>query len=224
MDKNVKQIKPMLCPVCQKFYFTKLDGFDVEQLGLAPNTMQCSRCGWHYDLEQTKDPDLKNGANEMSLNEYKEWYKKKIKENPKWEYYQDFIGDPEPHLCPVCGEYEFEDQLCYDICPICGWEDNGLEVDPYDKNGGPSKQFVEHKKWFEEQRKLNPKYQIRATLSQEKEEIRCALLVCFFSRDKIKIRVFKARFSDLAYKADYWQGQSCPFLNRPIALVTLTYP
>ena len=66
MDKNVKQIKPMLCPVCQKFYFTKLDGFDVEQLGLAPNTMQCSRCGWHYDLEQTKDPDLKNGANEMS--------------------------------------------------------------------------------------------------------------------------------------------------------------
>ena len=41
---------------------------------------------------------------------------------------------------------------------------------------------------------------------------------------KIKIRVFKARFSDLAYKADYWQGQSCPFLNRPIALATLTYP
>ena len=41
---------------------------------------------------------------------------------------------------------------------------------------------------------------------------------------EIKIRVFKARFSDLAYKADYWQGQSCPFLNRPIALVTLTYP
>jgi len=41
---------------------------------------------------------------------------------------------------------------------------------------------------------------------------------------KIKIRVFKARFFDLAYKADYWQGQVCPFLNRPIALVTLTYP
>ena len=44
----------------------------------------------------------------------------------------------------------------------------------------------------------------------------------FLSR--IKIRVFKARFFDLAYKAGYWQGQSCPFLNRPIALVTLTYP
>ena len=40
----------------------------------------------------------------------------------------------------------------------------------------------------------------------------------------IKNRVFKARFFDLAYKADYWQGQVCPFLNRPIALVTLTYP
>lgn len=30
---------------------------------------------------------------------------------------------------------------------------------------------------------------------------------------RIKIRVFKARFFDLAYKADYWQGQACPFLN-----------
>ena len=40
----------------------------------------------------------------------------------------------------------------------------------------------------------------------------------------IKIRVFKARFFELAYKAGYWQGQSCPFLNRPIALATLTYP
>ena len=28
----------------------------------------------------------------------------KIKENPEWEYYEDFIGDPEPHKCPVCGE------------------------------------------------------------------------------------------------------------------------
>lgn len=45
-----------------------------------------------------------------------------------------------------------------------------------------------------------------------------------YLQDLIKIRVFKARFFELAYKAGYWQGQSCPFLNRPIALATLTYP
>ena len=84
----------------------------------------------------------------------------KIKENPKWEYYQDYIGDPEPHKCPVCGEYEFEDILCHDICPVCGWEDDGMEVDPRDENGGPSEEFIEHKKWFEDQRKLNPKFKI----------------------------------------------------------------
>ena len=158
MDKNLKQIKPMDCPVCDKFYFSKLNDVDIEQLGLTPNTTQCRMCGWFYDLEQVANPNLKHQSNEMSLNEYKEWYKNKIKENPKWEYYQDFIGDPEPHKCPVCGEYEFKDVLSYDICPVCGWEDDGMEVDPRDKNGGPSKTFLEYKKMFDQQRKLDPKY------------------------------------------------------------------
>lgn len=83
MDKNAKQIKPMLCPVCGEFYFTKLDDVDREQLGLTPNTTQCTRCGWFYDLEQVADPNLGNQANEMSLNQYKAWYKGKIKGNPK---------------------------------------------------------------------------------------------------------------------------------------------
>ncbi len=158
MDKNLKQIKPMSCPICGKFYFTELLDVEIEQLHMTPNTTQCSMCGWYYDLEQLKDPDLEHQANEMSLNQYKKWYKDKIKENPKWEYYQDFIGEPEPHKCPVCGEYIFKDSLSSDICPICGWNDCGFEEDPDEKPGLYMMSFNEHKKWFMEQRKINPKF------------------------------------------------------------------
>ncbi len=157
MANNSKQLKPMSCPVCDKFYFTKLSEDEISN-GETPNQQQCDECGWFYDLEQSKNPDLENQTNKMSLNQYKAWYKEKLKENPKWEYYQDFIGDPEPHLCPVCGEHMFEDGLSYDICPVCGWQDDGYEVDPDDENGGPSERFLEHRKQFLEKRKINPKY------------------------------------------------------------------
>ena len=104
------------------------------------------------------NPDLKNESNEMSLNQYKDWYKEKIKNDPKWEYYLDFVGDPEPHICPVCGEYTFKDKLTYDICPVCGWEDYGFENYPDDKPNPSMMSFNERKKWFEEQRKINPKF------------------------------------------------------------------
>ncbi|MEG0034550.1 MAG: CPCC family cysteine-rich protein [Bacilli bacterium] len=158
MNKNIKQIKPMSCPVCDRYYFVKLDDFDRKQLGLTPNTSHCSVCGWFYDLEQFKDPNLKNESNAMSLNEYKEWYKKKIKENKKWEYYQDFVGEPEPHKCPVCGEYTFKDLLTYDICSVCGWEDTGFEDDPDEKPGMDEMTLNEHIKWFKEQRAKDPKF------------------------------------------------------------------
>ena len=157
MDKTLKQIKPMLCPVCGKFYFSELSEDDIKE-GVTPNTIQCSRCGWFYDLEQLADPNLKNESNEMSLNEYKKWYKNKINQNSKWEYYQDFIGDPEPHKCPLCGEYEFKDLLTYDICPVCGWEDNGFETDPDYKTHPSQMSFNERKAWFSEQRRLDPKF------------------------------------------------------------------
>ena len=71
MDKSLKQIKPMLCPVCGRFYFSELTDVDIEQLRMTPNTTQCSRCGWFYDLEQVANPDLEHESNEMSLNQYK---------------------------------------------------------------------------------------------------------------------------------------------------------
>ena len=49
-------------------------------------------------------------------------------------------------LCPVCGEYEFEDVLCHDICPVCGWEDDGMEVDELAKWIEEHKYELHH--WF----------------------------------------------------------------------------
>ena len=158
MDKTLKQIIPMECPVCKKFYFTELTEDDMQVLHLTPNTTQCDMCGWYYDLEQVNDPELENQSNEMSLNQYRQWYEKKIKDNPDWEYYQDFIGDPEPHECPVCGEYEFEDVCSYDICPVCGWEDTGFEDEPDEKPSPYMMSCNERVEWFKQKRKENPKY------------------------------------------------------------------
>lgn len=42
----------------------------------------------------------------------------------------------EKHKCPVCGEYEFEEQGCYDICEVCGWEDDPIQGNDPDLKGG----------------------------------------------------------------------------------------
>lgn len=116
MNKNEKQIKPMLCPVCGEFYFPKLFDYEIE-FGETPNDVQCFHCGWYYDLEQLADPDLENQSNAMSFNQYKAWYQDKLKENPKYDYSEEHCPPPAPHMCPVCGEYEFPEESSYDICP-----------------------------------------------------------------------------------------------------------
>lgn len=67
----------------------------------------------------------------MSLNEYKVWYAEKIRENPSYNFFEEETDNytPTPHKCPVCGKYTFRDACCFDICPFCGWEDDGTEDD-----------------------------------------------------------------------------------------------
>lgn len=159
MDKGNRKIKPMLCPVCGKLEFEELTDWDYENLDIRDaNEYQCRECGWYYDLEQTNDPDLEDQANKMSLNQYRAWYQEKLKENIAYEYWREEISDPEPHPCPLCGEYMFPDVLSSYICPVCGWQDTGFEElpDEPDSEGQPT--FNQHKKIFEEARKKDPNF------------------------------------------------------------------
>lgn len=39
-------------------------------------------------------------------------------------------------ICPCCGEYHFEEEDFYEVCEVCGWEDDGLQRDEPDYEGG----------------------------------------------------------------------------------------
>ena len=44
-------------------------------------------------------------------------------------------GRDEELVCPVCKQYYFE----FDICPVCGWENDGVQNDMPDYKGGANK-------------------------------------------------------------------------------------
>ena len=55
-------------------------------------------------------------------------------------------------VCPVCGQHRFEEKGGYEICPICGWEDDPLQRREPDLAGGANKLSLNEarKEWFEE--------------------------------------------------------------------------
>lgn len=151
MDKNNK-IKAMICPVCGEYYFSDSCNDDTDTVD------QCRHCGWFYDLKQYENPNLKGGNNVLSLNEYRKQYTEMLSKNPKYDYSDEHVIAAKPHLCPVCGEFEFVDVLSSCICPICGWEDNGYEENPDFKPSPFIMSFNEHKEWFRKKRTENPKF------------------------------------------------------------------
>ena len=52
------------CPVCGKHSFEEIGGYEI-----------CQICGWEDDPLQRREPDLRGGANSMSLNEAREAYR-----------------------------------------------------------------------------------------------------------------------------------------------------
>ncbi len=46
------------------------------------------------------------------------------------------MDDEGEHKCPVCGKYMFEFRGSFDICPVCGWEDDNLQAAEPDYEGG----------------------------------------------------------------------------------------
>lgn len=44
--------------------------------------------------------------------------------------------------CPVCGKYEFEEIGDYDICEVCGWENDGLQMKNPNLKGGANRESL----------------------------------------------------------------------------------
>ena len=53
--------------------------------------------------------------------------------------------------CPVCNNHIFFEDNCFEICPICGWEDDGVQRDNPDlKEGANGMSLNEYREnWFE---------------------------------------------------------------------------
>ena len=156
MGRN--KLKKYLCPICSNYYFTELSKEEIEE-GIKMEDDFCTICGWHYVKEQVEDHSLVTEINKMSFDDYKKWYENKKKENPEYNYLEDHKPSAKPHICPVCGKYEFSDEFSYDICPYCGWEDDGFEAEHH-KNHKSSVgyTFAEYKKIYENLVKENPNY------------------------------------------------------------------
>ena len=43
------------------------------------------------------------------------------------------------HPCPVCEKYIFEEYGSFDICPVCGWEDDNVQYEDRDFAGGANR-------------------------------------------------------------------------------------
>lgn len=42
------------------------------------------------------------------------------------------------YQCPCCDYFTLEEIGTYDICQICFWENDGLDIDRLDKHSGPN--------------------------------------------------------------------------------------
>ncbi len=151
----MKDFKEMLCPVCGEFEFNRPS--DGDYVFYEDGLVRCTKCGWIYDLKQTENPDLKEGFNKLSLNEYKKDFAAKIAKKPDYDWFDENPPKMVPHKCPVCGEHTFPEEFSFEICPICGWQDDGFDSEP-DYIGASEVSFNEAKAIFKDKRASNPNY------------------------------------------------------------------
>ena len=129
---NKESYQPMECPVCHDFFFSELGEED------SVGNLHCSHCGWLYDLNQAADPNLKVGRNAQSVSDLRALFHARLIENPNYDYAEEHRLPKTPHLCPICERYTFKDRDSFDICPVCGWTDDGLMEEEPDRWAGSS--------------------------------------------------------------------------------------
>ena len=65
----------------------------------------------------------------------------------------DYLEQPAAQRCPVCGRYYFTEPHSYEICPVCGWEDDPSQKRYPDMEGGANAESLN-----EARRKYEAKY------------------------------------------------------------------
>ena len=177
MDKIKEKIKfPFKCPVCGKTEFKDFDWlleednnleiYEIDQKtgenklldAIEAAEVHCEYCGWMYDIKQVLDYDIVGDRNDKTVNELKQNYQNKVLENPNYNYDEE-MAKPTPHICPICEEYYFKSIDSYDVCPICGWIDDGTESIPFDDYSEVNVSSIKDaKEDFRQKRINNSKY------------------------------------------------------------------
>lgn len=125
--------KGIKCPVCGGYKFEEENNFEI-----------CPYCMWENDGVQHDDPDYAGGANDISLNEARKDYK-----------VTGTIYAEKSIKCPVCGKYEFDEEDDFDVCPVCMWENDGLQNKNPDYAGGANQMSLnEARKAYKEGREV----------------------------------------------------------------------
>lgn len=162
--KKYDKFVEMVCPVCHEYYFADDTDFEKSLPDYEGHFDYCHHCGWIYDIEQVQNPNLANKSNDLSLNEYKNRYEQQIKENPNYDY-SKVTCFKVPHKCPICGKYEFSDNGSFDICPYCGWEDDDIQLeDPNYEGGANDFSLNKYKEQYQKIIKENPNYKWEKSL------------------------------------------------------------
>ena len=87
-------------------------------------------------------------------------------------YYRDTRREDMAYVkgypCPVCGRTVFWDD--YEICPVCGWENDGGEFDPTRAYGANGCSFYEYRRRFRQNMLADPLYTWRGECDEHKEK------------------------------------------------------
>jgi len=52
------------------------------------------------------------------------------------------------HLCPICGKYKFKTDGSFDICVVCGWEDDSFQLQNPEETGANEFSLNEYKEKY----------------------------------------------------------------------------